>query len=399
MTTMQIAIKDRFDLIRTWFEQDIKRVYTLGGAGVVLGIYFISNLLNSAPQVNQTDREKSFKPAAIVENPYKDLYKNKIELLEGAKRQIREDGDRIKSEVSGLKSQIEELKAIVEKQQTKPNETPVQAGPPNQAAPVGTAVDFSAATVQSGVTTNGAPRSLVKLKRKPVLSKHDLKFPVKVQKGAYNPGIVLSRGSYVKAKIIAGARIPESETYPLLLQLDYAFVMPSQRKIDLSGCMVIAKAEANMSTERITGSPDSIACFSKNDKFFEKTELKGWLSDSLDGEFSLSAEVVTNQGRVAKWAFTKSMLDGAMEIIDRKSKNMGGSNPDKPDLLVQQGATQSASMFADFLLKQAKSLLPYLHMKSGGDAWLVMGETIRLPYDFFKKGESDEFEFVTDLVN
>ena len=74
-------------------------------------------------------------------------------------------------------------------------------------------------------------------------------FPVKAD--AKTDGVVLPAGSYVKAKILTGVEVPEGKTYPVLMVLDFSYVAPNDNKIDLTGCFMIAKAEGDLSTERV----------------------------------------------------------------------------------------------------------------------------------------------------
>src|SRR5690606_18276334 len=72
-----------------------------------------------------------------------------------------------------------------------------------------------------------------------------ISFPVK-DTAPTDIGVVIPSGSYVKAKMMTGVEAPEGKNYPVLLQLDYAFVGPNRTKVDLTGCFGISKAQGDL---------------------------------------------------------------------------------------------------------------------------------------------------------
>ena len=164
-----------------------------------------------------------------------------------------------------------------------------------------------------------------------------ISFPVKYQR--QEKGITLPTGSYVKAKLMTGVDAPESKTYPVLLALDYSYVGPNQHRIDLSGCFIIAKSSPSLATERMNFQATRLSCVSKRGQFFER-KISGFVADDIDNSFAVKAKLKSKQGRVAKMAFLKSVVDGVGEIITRKAQNIGGANPDSANVLVQSGATK-----------------------------------------------------------
>ena len=90
---------------------------------------------------------------------------------------------------------------------------------------------------------------------------------------------VLPAGSFVKARVVSGVEANTLEPYPVLLQLEYAFTGPNQSKIDLSNCFMIAKARANLSTERVIMETDTLSCVRENGEHF-KTSARGYTAGS-----------------------------------------------------------------------------------------------------------------------
>ena len=228
-----------------------------------------------------------------------------------------------------------------------------------------------------------------------------ISFPVKHKR--VEEGITLPTGSYVKAKLMTGVDAPEGKTYPVLLALDYSHIGPNKRKVDLSGCFMIAKSSPSIATERINFQATRLSCVSQKGKFFER-KVSGFIADNSDNTFAVRAKLNSKQGRVAQMAFLKSVVDGIGEIISRKSQNIGGKNPDSANVLVQNSAHGAATKVSDWYLKQVTSLMPTLAVHSGQDVWIVMQEKVLLPNDFFIKNEGRNsngkvFSYLTRIID
>ncbi|GHT97393.1 hypothetical protein FACS1894126_1350 [Alphaproteobacteria bacterium] len=216
-------------------------------------------------------------------------------------------------------------------------------------------------------------------------------FPVKGE--AIPEGVVLPAGSYVKAKILTGVDVPEGKTYPVLLVLDYSYVAPNDHKIDLSGCFMIAKAEGDLSTERVQMQASKMSCVSKAGKMFER-EVNGFIADDRDGSFALEGKVNSKQGRVAAMAFMASVVDGVGKAVQAAQTTstvnpLGGSSSiltgDSTKYLAAGGASNAAGMVAQWYLQQAQALAPTVSVGSGRDVWIVMKDKVGLPDEFFRK--------------
>jgi len=393
--TLKTFILDKCKTLRSWFLEDRRRMAMTFGCIIVLLIYGLSKGDERVAHIFHDGDSSNFESIGILGNPYKDIFNSKVDLLEETKKRIKEDNDRVRYEMASLREEIRELAFKREKFDKKPdNRTENKDIQDKKRKESSTdAVSFSKSPLQmdagSGIKNSTKTVSLVKKtrKRKKRLSKSQVIFPVKVKTDKLVPGVVLGVGSWVLGTIIAGAEIPQSKTYPVLIQLDQAYTMANKKSLSLAGCLMIAKASTVMSTRHVELQPESMGCFSKSGKYFEKKNINGWGTDSLDNNFGIKAEFKSNIGRVAEFAFVKSMLEGAQEIISRKSKQIGGGNPDRPDMLVQQGAVSSASMMANFLMRQARNLLPTLSVNSGRQVYIVMKDSIRLPYEFFSENE------------
>lgn len=220
-------------------------------------------------------------------------------------------------------------------------------------------------------------------------------FPVK--EDAKTEGVVLPAGSYVKAKVLTGVDVPEGRTFPVLMVLDFSYVAPNDHKIDLSGCFMIAKAEGNLSTERVQMQATKMSCVSRKGKMFER-EVNGFIADDKDGSFAMKGKVNSKQGRVAAMAFLSGIVQGVGQAVQaaqtQQSVNpLGGSSSvltgDSTKYMVAGGASNAAGMVAQWYLQQAQSLSPTVEVGSGRDVWIVMKDKVSLPEEFFKKERTD----------
>lgn len=196
-------------------------------------------------------------------------------------------------------------------------------------------------------------------------------------------------GSYVKAKVLTGVEANSHEAYPILLQLDYAFVGPNQTRIDMSHCFMVAKAKANLSTERVLGETQSLSCVRDNNEVVTR-QAKGYIAGE-DSTFGVTGELISNQGRVLMSAVIAQLAKGAGEAIaaaqtttsvaaglgaTAAATNITGS---KLGYIAGKSVAEPASMIAQWYLNYAQQLVPSIAVGSGRDVWIVLLDTIRVP--------------------
>lgn len=404
---MKEKIKSYFreykSLFLDWVKKDKRR-----GAVVIVSVflflvYGISCQEEKTHYIYEGGADK-FSQAHIVENPYKHLAENKIELVEETQESLRKDNRDLQRQMSEMKKILEDVRSGISTREPQQAKEALQTPPVQDKAkaedPVLTSNGSSPegpTEFQKEVSYRIGPSRASDKKSGP----YSITFPVAVAREDKPIGVVIPTGSYVKAKVVGGVQVPMGETYPALLQLDYAFIVPNNRRIDLSGCFIVAKAEGDFSTERMQMSPHSMTCYNKSGMYFKRDKLVGWAADTKDNDFALRADVNLNQGRVAQTAFAKALVDGLGQSLERNTKSMGGKGIDDqaPTVVLKDSGQQVGSMVADFYLTYLKGLRPTMRASSGRDTWLVLGSDVELPYDFFKKEDASEnsFEFVTDL--
>jgi conjugal transfer pilus assembly protein TraB len=199
---------------------------------------------------------------------------------------------------------------------------------------------------------------------------------------------VLPAGSFVKARIVSGVEANTLEPYPVLLQLEYAFTGPNKTKVDLSNCFMIAKARANLSTERVIMETDTLSCVRQNGEHF-KSSAKGYTAGE-DSTFGSTGVFISKQGQVMLAAVLASIAKNAGEAVaaaqqtttvagfDRAqtATNVTGN---KPAFIAGRATIDGAAMIAQWYLDYAKQLVPSIGIGSGQTVHVVMLETIRVP--------------------
>ena len=239
-----------------------------------------------------------------------------------------------------------------------------------------------------------------------------ISFPVKGSEKRERAEVVLPLGSYVKAKLLTGVEAPEGSPYPVLLQLDYAHILPNKKSLDLKGCFMIAKAQGDLSTERVQMQATKLSCVARDGNMFER-EVNGFVADAADNSFAVMGTVNTKQDRVAAMAFLSSVVDGVGRAIQmaqttEQTSAEGTSRRtltgDQGKYIAAGGASHAAGMVAEWYLKQAQNLLPTINVGSGKDVWVVLHESIVLPHTYFKKVETGanhgkDISFVNRLLD
>lgn len=320
----------------------------------------------------------------LLGNPSRDAYRQKRMLLEKKIRGINKLQRKIVDSLEKIESRLNEVETQKEKPQdnteshNQDNVKPdFEQMPSEEALPKEEKVTFSEAKdlfeakySDYEVKKKDSPKRIIKKKLyRP--KREVVTFPVKrIEKP--EEVVILPAGSYVKGKILTGVEVG-SKTLPVLTQLDYAYIAPSNKTIDLKGCFMIMKSQGDLSTEKVELQGKTLSCVNKKDQFFER-EINSFVADHKDNSYGVNAELKSNQGRVAMMAFTSSVVERLSELIKGESRNN----------VAKQGGVDAGSMVAQWYLKHAMGLAPTLKINSSQDVWVVMTTTTKLPKKYFK---------------
>ncbi|MGE0631477.1 MAG: TrbI/VirB10 family protein [Pseudobdellovibrionaceae bacterium] len=363
--------------------------------GAVLALLFLLNLVGIGSQkesrIIERPTEINFQNGRILNDRESSFYYGKERLL-SQKAQAMMDAQ---AQIQARMAELEKKLAAAQTASPSPAAGPgAEASPPpsSDLQAYSPTEDFQGTQVSEPPGTSTIKRTRVRgVGHGPDL----IAFPVKGD--TKTEGVMLPAGSYVKAKILTGVDVPEGKTYPVLMVLDFSYVAPNDHKIDLSGCFMIAKAEGNLSTERVQMQATKMSCVSRKGKMFER-DVNGFIADDKDGSFAMKGKVNSKQGRVAAMAFLSGIVQGVGQAVQAAQTQqnvnpLGGSSSvmtgDSSKYMVAGGAANAAGMVAQWYLQQAQSLSPTVEVGSGRDVWIVMKDKVSLPEEFFKKERMD----------
>lgn len=415
-------MKERFSELRSRHPRALKVAVVLLA---MLSMYAVSKSSEAVKTVVHIEREGEFQGKKIMGDAQSSVYearertlnKTASELLTGQKK-LSEDVQKLTARVAAVEATKAQADGTVEPsgQGTPSNaegQGAVSTSPMTSGQSSGQAESYQSERIApNGRTAAGSTASSIGLAsgyRTPARGPDVVTFPVASEDGKEELGITLPVGSYVKAKIIAGTDATTGEPDPVLLQLDYSNVLPNQRKVDLSGCFMTAKAQADLSTERVKMKTMKLSCVSKRGLVFERT-VNGYVADDTDNKFAVSGPVNSKQDRVAAMAFLASVVEGVGKAVQQAQSTqqttaLGGSQSvmtgDERKYLAGGAAANAAGVVAQWYLKQAESLLPSITVGSGRDVWVVVLDNVILPNDYFTKGTGNDarYSYVTRVLD
>lgn len=406
------------------FQKHREKVPYVAAMLACLVFYIWNHSQEQVTRVYQSESKGDFKDGRVLGSQGDSLYENKERLLSKTLSEFQEANAAFKETTSKLEARISDLEQKKAGPPGAPTVNPGTAGAPpslpGQDAPLGNAPDGlevtqgapRAANPFSPGTASSAPAAAPSFGAGKAKSGAGvISFPVKEVSREKTTGVVIPPGSYVKAKLMTGVEAPEGRTFPVLMQLDYAYIVPNKKRLDLSGCFMIAKSQGDLSTERVQMQATKLSCVGQDGKMFER-EVNGFVADDKDNSFAVMGSVNSKQDRVATMAFLSSVVEGvgkglqqaqttqSMNPLGGTSSIVTGSNM---AYLGAGGASNAASQVTQWYLRQAQNLLPTINVGSGQDVWVVMQDTVRLPTDYFRKnskGGSDEgvYSYFTRLA-
>jgi hypothetical protein len=135
-------------------------------------------------------------------------------------------------------------------------------------------------------------------------------------------------------------------------------IMPNGRRVDLTGCYIIAQSKGDLSTERVYFRPDVISCELPIGQV--KSTLKGYIT-GRDGVQGIRGRVVSRQSEVLKNAMLAGAIEGLSNVFGGGSGNSrsqgniftGGDPYALPDTdVATKAATTSALSGATAVLQE-----------------------------------------------
>jgi conjugal transfer pilus assembly protein TraB len=368
-------------------------------------IFAFSKTQEATTYVYKSSGAPEFKDGRVLGAQGESIYEGKERLFSRTVKDIQSTQAVLRETTSKLQARLEELEKTKAAPQASPSPGAASAALPGDSGKEGLLgrdeIRVSQAAGELSVTrgdsySSGSGSRSFGGSRREAGGNSIISFPVKEVPLDQVAGIVVPAGSYVKAMLMTGVEAPEGKTYPVLLQLDYAYIVPNKHRVDLSGCFMIAKSQGDLSTERVQMQANKLSCVSKEGRMFER-EVNGFIADDKDNSFAVMGSVNSKQDRVAAMAFLSSVVKGVGSALQQAqsstqmSSSLGGQasatnvSGSQAAYIAGGGASEAASMVTQWYLKQAQNLLPTINIGSGQDVWVIMQDTVKLPNDYFRK--------------
>ena len=385
-TRLLDRLKDTYRSLKDWAEPRQKLVKTIGVSLLLLALYLVIKMSDSKAEISTTPGTAANHPSRVLGNSSVDaISRSKEKRLERYSKELTTALGEINESLGKLDQRIAALEGRPANGGEPVAETALQAAP----GQLDTGMTTTALPAYQGQTVPRLPSVAIS---PPSKGESLISFPTQGTAQPDKAEVVLPAGSYVKAKLLTGVEAPEGRTYPVLLQLDFAHIVPNNKSVDLKGCFVIAKAEGDLSTERVQMQATKLSCVARNGQMFER-EINGFVADARDNSFSVTGTVNTKQDRVAAIAFLAAVVDGigrSVQLAQTTNQTLpnGGQTQiisgNQGRYLAAGGAATAASQVTQWYLKEAQNLLPTINVGSGQDVWIVLNDTVALPHTYFR---------------
>jgi len=385
-----------------------------------LSIYTLSKVRERKDSIYYVDRSGDFENGRILDSSIRSINTGKEKFLSKKASEILQSQRTLEGQIGGLEEKIFRLEEHLKGSKESTLTSTIPATSPNEQNTVRFHTqDQTFNSKQFTSMPDRSRRRRVRSYKKRRASRKTkrvgpsmISFPVHTEKKTKELTVPLPIGSYVKGKLLTGLEARERVPYPVLVQLDFAYILPNHHRLDLSGCFMIVKAIGNLSIERVEMQATKLSCVSQSGKMFER-EINGFIVDDKDNSFAVIGSVNSKQQRVAAMAFLSSVVEGVGQAIQSTQQTqqvtpLGGSQSvltgSEMKSIAGGGASHAATMVAQWYLKQAQNLSPTINVGSGRDIWIVMQESVDLPNDYFHKNGKGEiregvYAYFTRLLN
>lgn len=208
--------------------------------------------------------------------------------------------------------------------------------------------------------------------------------------------VYLPAGTTLKGRIINSFPAPVGgEKFPaVLIELDGYARLPNNYRLDLSRCLVIAKAEGSYVLERAKLETYKLSCILKSGKVIEVSP-KGMVISGEDGLEGVKGKFL-NVNREQMLAYlggtTISGFFSALQQgqINKYSTAFGITTDIKNEFLyaLYGSLAQTWNEFAKFYLEEAKKIVPVVVVSGGVPVYIVLvdGVSLEVSVDEIKKG-------------
>jgi conjugal transfer pilus assembly protein TraB len=208
--------------------------------------------------------------------------------------------------------------------------------------------------------------------------------------------VYLPAGTTLRGRIINSFPAPVGgEKFPaVLIELDGYARLPNNYRLDLSRCLVIAKAEGFYALERAKLETYKLSCILRNGKVIEVSP-KGMVVSGEDGLEGVRGKFLNVNREQLLTYFGGTTISGFFSALQqgqiRRQTTPFGTTTDIRDefLYALYGSlAQTWNEFARFYLEQAKKIVPVVVVQAGVPVYIVLvdGVSLEVSVDEIRKG-------------
>jgi conjugal transfer pilus assembly protein TraB len=402
--------------------KDVKKRWLYVGAGAIGVAVLASTLVAPEKTAPRAPREKpdnmiSVTPANADKAAFEANFAKQLETL-------RQEQERLKSEMSRKDQQISELKTKLEAAPGTPSGFPPGVVPPpvppgqqslgtvgqplppappsggsRNDQPPAPALDPSA--LPYSLPLPEAPKA-----NKPLVFEAPQSSAEQVDEGSdgvasrvryvKNPSAgLLPAGSFAPVSLLNGldagtSSATQSNPMPVLMRVNDNAILPGSAKYKLKSCFVLGTGYGDLSAERVYVRFSRLSCVDKDDKLVMSQEVQGYLVDS-DGKLGLRGVVTDRQGaRLAKAmlaGFAQGLAGalGSAQSTLTTNLNTGESTSSLAGSAALRaagltGAQTAVSQLAEFYLREAQSIFPVISVDAGRTGTIVFSASAQLTW-------------------
>ena len=211
--------------------------------------------------------------------------------------------------------------------------------------------------------------------------------------------------SFFPAELISGGDISTGEggsgtPEPFFLRVQAPAVLPSDVKLNLKGCFVVAEGTGRLDKERAIIRTVSLSCISRKGESIIDAQIKGYVGDA-DAKNGLAGPVVSRMGATMARTFLAGGFEGAGKALESGAEVQSISSltgnatsiVDTNELgraALGTGLSEASKGLKEFYLDLARQSGPVIEIKSARKVTVFITEGTELKIKEFQNDNIDE---------
>ncbi|MBI2058133.1 MAG: TraB/VirB10 family protein [Nitrospirae bacterium] len=199
----------------------------------------------------------------------------------------------------------------------------------------------------------------------------------------------LPAGSMVKATLLNGVEAPPSTQgpgLPVLLLVRDSFLGPNSTSLPMDGCMVLGRADGDLSSERVKIAVSLVSCVFPGGRTLDRA-VQGYVSGP-DGKLGIPGKVHDRRGRKLGMAVLAGFTAGLSQAIGQ-SEVTRVLTAEGTERTIVSGSTLTFGMsqalgsalaeVTNFYRQEIQRLFPVIEVHSGTQVTLVLEQGVDVP--------------------